>query len=184
MNAILAEAESRAEQIRAEAVLAASEATDKANAEMKRFADAQARADDADAADMVARRKVSAGMDGKKALLAEKRALLSLVKSRLVERLYALEHKDYLHLVDIMLKTYAAEGDEVCIAKDCAITYGDVQSLDVCRALALKVVYDPSVKSGVLLKGRAIDKDLSFEALADSVFADHEMELADRLFGN
>ena len=183
LNAILDEANAKAAAIREEAAKTAEEKTQRAAAEVQSYLDDCASRDATDASDLISRRKVSAGMEGKKALLAEKRALLSEVKSRLIERLYALSHEDYLKVVDVLLTAYAAEGDRVYIAKNCAVTYGDVQSLDVCRRLTLKVDYDPSVRSGVLLRGKSVDKDLSFEALADSVFAEHEMELATRLFG-
>jgi len=183
LNAILEEATAKAAAIKEEADNTARANVQRAASEVQTYLDDCASRDATDAADIISRRKVSAGMEGKKALLAEKRALLSEVKSRLVERLYALSHEDYLRVVEVLLDAYAAEGDKVYIAKNCAVTYGDVQSLDVCRRLSLKVDYAPSVRSGVLLSGQAVDKDLSFEALADSVFAEHEMELATRLFG-
>ena len=183
LNAILDEAKAKAAAIREEAERNARQKEQQAASDVQAYLDECASRDAMDAADLISRRKVAAGMEGKKALLAEKRALLGEVRSRLVERLYALPHEDYLHVVDVLLTAYAAEGDCVYIAKGCAVTYGDVQSLDVCRKLHLKVDYGATVRSGVLLSGLAVDKDLSFEALADGVFAEQEMELAKRLFG-
>lgn len=183
LDAILAEAQTKVSEIESAAQETARKQTQAAEREIQVFMDDCASRDATDAADIISRRKVAAGMEGKKALLAEKRALLDEVHDRLLSRLYALSHDQYLKLVELLLDAYASEGDMVYIAKDCAVTYGDVQSLDVCRKRALKVEYGPDVKSGVLLKGTAVDKDLSFEALAADVFAAHEMELATRLFG-
>ena len=183
LNAILEEATAKAAAIKEEANSTAKAKEQRAAAEVQSYLDDCASRDATDSADLISRRKVAAGMEGKKALLAEKRALLAEVKSRLVERLYAMGHDDYLRIVDVLLNAYATEGDSVFIAKNNTITFGEVQSLNVCSRLSLKVSYDPEMRSGVVLRGKAVDKDLSFEALADSVFAEHEMELATRLFG-
>lgn len=183
LDAIEAEAAQKVAEIRSGAESAVKENTARAERELQAYLDDCASRDAADAADFIARRKVAAGMDGKKAVLAAKRALLDAVKARFVERLYGLAKEDYLRLITLLLEQYAAEGDKVFIARDCAVTFGDVQALDVCRKKALKVDYDPAVRSGLMLSGQKVDKDLSFEALADGVFADHEMELAVRLFG-
>jgi vacuolar-type H+-ATPase subunit E/Vma4 len=183
LNAILEDAQNRVKAIEAETAQAVLANTEKASGEVQAYMDECAARDKRDAADIVERRKVAAGMEGKKALLAQKRALMDAVKARLVERLYALSHEECLKLVDTLLKVYAATGDQVIIPTGAAVTFGDVQSLDVCRRLTLKVDYGQDVKSGLLLKGKAVDRDLSFEALADSVFADNEMALAERLFG-
>ena len=183
MDAILADADAKVQRIREDTAETIRQRTQKAHSEVQAYMDGCARQDAADAADIIARRKVAAGMDGKKALLATKRELLDTVRSRLVERLVSLPHDDYLHLIDILLVAYAEEGDTVLLAKDCAVTYGDVQSLEVCRTRALKVEYDADVRSGILLSGRTVDRDLGFEAVAADVFAANEMELATRLFG-
>ena len=180
----MGEAQDRAQAIRQEAHDKAQAALAQARAEMDAYLAQNARKDDADGEDMVVKATTAATMEGKKALLAAKREVLSAVYGRLADALYALPHDAYLGLVDKLLQRYAQEGDTVLMARNAVIDYGDVQSLSVARRLALRVQYSDEVRGGVKLVNDSLNKDLTFEALCHSVQADTEMDVAMRLFAN
>ena len=184
LDTILAEAQDRAQAIRQEAQDKTQEALRCARDEMGAYLAQNARKDDADGEDLVVKATTAATMEGKKALLAAKRGVLADLYRRLLDALYALPHDAYLALVDTLLQRYAQEGDTVLMAKNCAINYGEVQSLAVVRRLSLTVQYGADVTGGIKLVGASLDKDLTFEALCHSVQADTEMDLAMQLFAN
>lgn len=184
LDTILQEATASAESITREAAEKSEQLLAKENAEMRSYLQRQAAKDEVDGTDLVTKAATAAAMEGKKALLKTKREILDKVYGRLLERLYALGPKDYLALVEALLERYASEQDKVLLAKDCAITFGDVQALPVARKRALKVEYDEAMQGGVKLVSDSLVKDLTFEALCQSVQAATEMELAIQLFEN
>ena len=182
LNTILAEAQAKADATVAEAQAKKDSVLAQAQADQAAYLAQSAQKDEADALDLVTKAATAATMEGKKAYLATKRRILATVYDRLLQQLYALPRDKYLALVDGLLQRYAQEGDTVLVAKDCAITYGDVQSLPIARKRVLKVEYSDTLKGGVVLVSDAMDKDLSFEALCQSVQQDTEMQLAASLF--
>ncbi len=144
----------------------------------------QTKVTDAMCEEVLAKKRVQADMDSRNRLLAEKRALLDGVYRTLQEKLSALSKKDYAILVQRLLENYAEEGDVVRLAATAPVYAAEAGQWDVVKAKRLCVVTDDGIDSGLLIEGKAFDKDLRWPALCAMLKESGEMALSQRLFDN
>ena len=181
INAILSEAEQEAQKIIAQAEENAasvkSAAFDVAESLLK-TAESET---DARAKAILEGKAATARLDSAKILLAGKRHILATVYARAYERLEALGEKEVLPFMAQLLEKYASEGDEVVLSA--AFRFKTAfEKLPVISKKKLKVVTDPTVKGGFLLRGISADVDLSFETLLAQDKEAHQSEIAGTLF--
>lgn len=123
----------------------------------------------------------TARLDGAKILLAEKRRVVAAVYARAYERLEKLGEKEVLPFMARLLEKYASEGDEVALSSAFRFKAA-FEKLPVVTKKKLKVVTDPAVKGGFVLRGKNADVDLSFETLLVQDKDEHQSEIAGALF--
>ena len=128
-------------------------------------------------------RATLSAIETKKTFLTAKQNVVEEVFSRAIEKLEALDPDGYLKLIDKLLKTYAAEGDEVIVSEKAPVTVQQVRDLDLVKKLSLKVKKTGEFGGGIVLSGKAFDKDLSFKALCEAEKEKTETEIAKKLFG-
>ena len=169
--AIVAEANARAEETIAQANARAEERRAETEAEL---AEKSQRIQEGRAA--------AARLDSQKILLAEKRRVLDAIYARAFEKLLALGEKESLGLIERLLVENAAKGEEIVFAKSFAYAESAAK-LPVVRERALKISSEKAdIEGGLLLRGEACDKDLSFGAILSLDREEHQAELAQKLF--
>lgn len=168
----LAAAERRAEQIKADAVSACEAEREAALLAVKAKGEA-----------IASGREITARLDCNKALLSAKREVLDSVFGRAQEKLCELGEGDYVALIGTLLEKYAEEGDSVILSARCGYS-ASIAALPVFSARSLKM-QSPShgFSGGCVLVGSGCDKNLTFEAIVQSVKEEKQAEIAARLFG-
>ncbi|MBO4534706.1 MAG: hypothetical protein J5755_02080, partial [Clostridia bacterium] len=105
------------------------------------------------AEDLCAKRRIDAELESRKILLEAKREILASVYKRVLEKLYGLDYKATLKLIDALLNEYAQKGDTVRLAQEGKAELYEVSILPVVRSKGLTVVLDKEVPSGFVLDG-------------------------------
>lgn len=129
-----------------------------------------------------------AALDGKIALLNHKHALLNAAKAAAKETLLALSQDEKQSLYKKLLTAHAC-GSKAVIkfnAEERAACSKEVlQSFSEAAKAELELAETPAgIDGGFLLCTEVFDIDCSFDALLDDLFAQHEKDIADRLFAD
>ena len=183
INRIIEDANKKAKVILAEATNDANEKISEANAWADEYKNAQTKAINKEAEDIVTRRMTVAELDVRKISLGKKQELVSKVFDSVLEKLINCDKKTYLSLVEKLLNENAEEEDGVVLSNDGVLSETDVIKLDVFNKKKLSVIKERGdFKGGVMLVGKVCDKNLSFEGLISEKKDYYVSQIAETLF--
>lgn len=129
-------------------------------------------------------KSATARLDSAKVLLAEKRRVIDTVYAQALEKLKNLPQKDAVKLAEVLLLTYAEDGDELVFATNFQYK---------AQVLQLSVITEKHLKNsgktadldgGFVLVGKNSDKDLSYGALLALDREAYQSEIAAKLFAD
>lgn len=136
--------------------------------------------------DEIVRRRVTvANLDAKKIVMtARKKAVDDLFDSA-KESVFKMDKKQYLAIIENILKKFAEDGDTVIISEldKSRITKKFVD--DTAKKLGIKLQLSKEFgdfKGGVILSGKNCDKNLSLDVELESIREESETQLANMLF--
>lgn len=187
-EAIIAKIISDAEKVAEENVRAAEEyavyVKKMAESWANDYSSAQEKSLKTEAEDVVARKKIVAELDVRKALLKTKQDILDEIFLRAEQKLCKLGKKPYLSLVLSKIEEFADESDEVVLSCDGVLSEKDIADSQVAKDKKLSVAKKQGkFCGGVMLVGKICDKNLTFHEI---VLAEKEKtapKLAKKLFG-
>ena len=183
INRIIEDANKKAKVILAEATNDANEKISEANAWADEYKNAQTKAINKEAEDIVTRRMTVAELDVRKISIGKKQELVSKVFDSVLEKLINCDKKTYLSLVEKLLNENAEEEDGVVLSNDGVLSETDVIKLDVFNKKKLSVIKERGdFKGGVMLVGKVCDKNLSFEGLISEKKDYYVSQIAETLF--
>lgn len=136
-------------------------------------------------ADIDARARTVAELDAKKILLAAKTRLLDSVFTRATEKLSELDVDTRRRLLLAMLNEFAEDGDVVKLGRrqrQC-LGSGDVAYVATCKGITLTLSDVLGDFDGMILSGRSVDKNLTFDVEIALLRETLEMQIAKELFG-
>ena len=172
-DAILQEAREKADEILAEAAGECKTYYDQSVYDTGKLVD-----------DILSRGKTVAELDAKKLQLGAKANILNAVFDSALEKLRSLDKKAYKGLLLSMLKN-AEDGDEVIISareKD-ILTAQDVKEYAEKRGIKLSLAKEfGDFDGGLMLRGKGIDKNFTFEVEVAMLRDEIEMNIAKELF--
>ena len=172
-DAILQEAREKADEILAEAAGECKTYYDQSVYDTGKLVD-----------DILSRGKTVAELDAKKLQLGAKAKILNAVFDSALEKLRSLDKKAYKGLLLSMLKN-AEDGDEVIISareKD-ILTAQDVKEYAEKRGIKLSLAKEfGDFDGGLMLRGKGIDKNFTFEVEVAMLRDEIEMNIAKELF--
>ena len=172
-DAILQEAKSKADEILAAAAGECKTYYDQSVYETGKLVD-----------DILYRGKTVAELDAKKLQLGAKAKILNAVFDSALEKLRSLDKKAYKGLLLSMLAN-AEDGDEVIISareKD-ILTAKDVNDYAAKRGIKLSLAKEfGDFDGGLMLRGKGIDKNFTFEVEVAMLRDEIEMNIAKELF--
>ena len=179
---IIADAEEKAEKLRADAAQRA-EATAAAaeRAAQERLAEGR-RALGREAEEIVARRETVAALDTRKEMLAAKRGIIEEVLSLALKTACAFKKEKYIAVLGDLLARYAEEGDAVTLASSAPVGEKELSGLKAFSEKKLRFAGKEDFEGGVRLENAVCVKDLSFRALLEAARSGLEREIADALF--
>ena len=125
-------------------------------------------------------------IDGKKAELSAKRALIDDVYRMAESKILSMSDEEYLEFVKRLISKFAEEGDEVIIAKsdERRITANWLADCAFNLQISLKFSSDRhSMSGGVILRSAKYDKNLTVPALMDEAKRSTESYVVESLFG-
>jgi len=133
--------------------------------------------------EIIRRREINARLDCNKITLSKKCEVLDEVFDTALEKLCAIAESEYIALVARLLEKHAERGDRVVLSSRC--TFRDkISALPIVLERGLTVEKTGGAfKGGLVLVGNECDKNLTFEALIQSVKDEKQAEIASRLFG-
>ena len=134
--------------------------------------------------ELIARRKIVAGIDAKKAILTRKSEIVSDIFARSIEAVVSDER--YLGLVETMLMEYAEDGDEVMINVRDKDTINKAFIAKIAAAKGIKLTLSKEYGTfvgGVMLIGTHVDKNLTIDSELRAMREDIEQQVANILFG-
>ena len=148
------------------------------------YSDAQGKALKKETADIVARRKIVAGLDVKKVLLKAKQDLIDDIYARAEQKLCKTDKKTYLALVLDKIREYADDGDEVVLSCDGVLSEKDISDSAIFKEKNLKVSKKQGkFYGGVMLIGKNCDKNLTFREIVSVEKDSTASILAKEIFG-
>ena len=172
-DAILKEARDKADEILAEAAGECKTYYDQSVYDTNKLVD-----------DILARGKTVAELDARKLQLGAKAKILDAVFSGALEKLRSLDKKAYKGLLLSMLGN-AEDGDEVIISareKD-ILKAEDVKAYAAKRGIKLSLAKElGDFDGGLMLRGKGIDKNFTFEVEVALLRDEIEMDIAKELF--
>ena len=179
---IIADAEEKAEKLRADAAQRAEAAAAAAErAAQERLAEGR-RALGREAEEIVARRETVAALDTRKEMLAAKRGIIEEVLSLALKTACAFKKEKYLAVLGDLLARYAEEGDAVTLASSAPVGEKELSGLKAFSEKKLRFAGKEDFEGGVRLENAVCVKDLSFRALLEAARSGLEQEIADALF--
>lgn len=173
VDAILKEAREKADEILAEAA-----------GECKSYYDQSVYDTNTMVDDIIARGKTVAELDAKKLQLGAKAKILDAVFSGALEKLRSLDKKAYKGLLLSMLSN-AEDGDEVIISarENNILTAADIKEYAAKRGIKLSLAKElGDFDGGLMLRGKGIDKNFTFEVEVALLRDEIEMDIAKELF--
>lgn len=162
------------------------EFTDLCDAATKRAEDLvceEAKKQEKERQDQLARTKVLATLDGKKQILSAKKRAIDDVFSRALEMLNNLDKPAYLAIIDRLLNEHAPQNATVLLAKNTPLNKGDFDALSSVKAKSLSVEFGGSFSGGAVIKTQEADINLSFEAILQEKYDALSPIVAEKLFG-
>ena len=179
LDKILSDARDRAEEIRAEAKTKADALLAAAAEERATLIDNVRKLSAASAPDVLKRARAMAELDVRKVSLARKQQLLS----ESYEKAFAaiVGDKRYPSLLANMIKSAAEEGDEVIFAASDAGRVDKKEEI-VAAMKAKKVTASKekgAFRGGIVLRGKACDKNLTLELELDSLRSSGQVKYED-----
>ena len=128
-------------------------------------------------------RSAAARLDSQKILLGEKRRVLDVIYALSLNALEKAGEKESLALFTHLIDECAEKGDEIVFAENFA--YAEkAAALPLIKERGLTVSKERAkLSGGVILRGKACDKDLSYSSLLKADADEHQAALAGRLFG-
>lgn len=179
---IIADAEEKAEKLRADAAQRAEAAAAAAErAAQERLAEGR-RALGREAEEIVARRETVAALDTRKEMLAAKRGIIEEVLSSALKTACAFKKEKYLAVLGDLLARYAEEDDAVTLASSAPVGEKELSGLKAFSEKKLRFAGKEDFEGGVRLENAVCVKDLSFRALLEAARSGLEREIADALF--
>ena len=162
------------------AVSVKEQATEWANA----YSNAQEKVLQKDTADIIARRKIVAGLDVRKILLKAKQDVIDDIFVRAEQKLCKADKKTYLKLVLNTIAEFADEGDQVMLSCDGVISEKDISESAVFKEKKLTVCKKQGkFYGGVMLIGKNCDKNLTFHEIISAEKDKIAPVLAKEIFG-
>lgn len=150
----------------------------------KSYSDEQEKALKKETADIVARRKIVAGLDVRKVLLKAKQDVINNIFARAEEKLCKVNKKTYLNIVLTKIQEFADNGDQVMLSCDGVLSEKDITESAVFKEKKLTVCKKQGkFYGGVMLIGKFCDKDLSFHEIISAEKAKIAPVLAKEIFG-
>lgn len=150
----------------------------------KEYSSAQEKTLKAETEDIIARKKIVAGLDVRKNILKTKQDILDEIYTRAEQKLCKVDKKTYLKLVLDRIEAFADEGDEVVLSCDGVISESDITESEVAKRKKITVYKKQgNFKGGVMLIGKICDKNLTFHEI---ILAEKEKNApltAKKLFG-
>jgi vacuolar-type H+-ATPase subunit E/Vma4 len=130
--------------------------------------------------EMVKNALSNAQLDVRKYRLKSKQAVVADAYEAAYRQLLSLPEKDYIKLLERLLKKYASEGEVVRVSqKDSAI----ISAAFLAKLnLNLRLGAPVDIDGGVILEGNGYDKNLSLKVLVNSTKEKTETELSKILF--
>jgi V/A-type H+-transporting ATPase subunit E len=136
---------------------------------------------DQNRAEMVKNALSNAQLDVRKYRLKAKQAVVADAYEAAYRQLLSLPEKDYVTLLERLLKKYASSGEVVRVSqKDSALVSAAFLSK---LNLNLRLGAPVDIDGGFILEGNGYDKNLSLKVLVDSTKEKTETELSKILFG-
>ena len=150
----------------------------------KDYSSAQEKVLKTETEDVVARKKIVAELDVRKALLKTKQEILDEIYARAEQKLCKLAKKQYLAIVLSKIEEFADEGDEVMLSCDGVLSEKDVAGSEVFKRKKLSVSKKQGkFYGGVMLIGKVCDKDLTFHEIILAEKEKSAPSIAKKLFG-
>ena len=135
-------------------------------------------------ADIESRSRTVAELDERKIMLAAKTRLLDSVFSRAVEKLAALDNDTQRSLLIAMLSEAAEDGDIITLGERqrYCLSASDVASVAASKGIALRLSEVYGDFDGMILSGKGVDKNLTFDVEISLLREDLETQIAKELF--
>ncbi len=183
INKILEDAKIKAAKILEDSASMVSELKKDAIEWAKEYTDAQNRALDKEAKEIVERRLTVAELEVRKTNLADKQALIDDAFKVALDKLCSLGKTYYSRIVFKMIAESAEDEDTIIMSKDGVLTEQDFVSQDFFKAKNLKIsAKKGDFSGGVKLVGVKSDKDLTFSAVIESFREENTAKVAEILF--
>lgn len=135
-------------------------------------------------ADIESRSRTVAELDSRKIMLAAKTRLLDGVFSRAAEKLASLDNDTQRRLLIAMIDAVAEDGDVITLGegqKDCLNAY-DVAQIAQSKGITLTLSDGYGDFDGLVLSGKGVDKNLTFDVEIALLREDLETQIAKELF--
>jgi Archaeal/vacuolar-type H+-ATPase subunit E len=182
---ILSDADKKAESFLNVAKETADDILSQAAEQCKAYYSSSRATIDTSVKDIETRSKTVAEMDAKKLLLSAKAELLDKVYSLALEKVKNLDKEIYAALIRGML-SYAEDGDVITVSKreKDIVTEDFVSSFAKEKGIKLSLSKNfGDFDGGIILTGKGIDKNLTFEVELSLLRDVTEAEIAKELFG-
>ena len=131
------------------------------------------------------RRTTVADLDIKKELLKKKKELVLQVFESALQKLNALDKKEYLELIGKMIEQNASDGDEViiCSKDEKVITKAFVEQIAKKKNITLKLSDKRGdFSGGIILSSDKLDKNLTFDVELKNIAEEYEAKISAMLF--
>lgn len=180
---IISDAENRAKEIIVEAEAYAEKLNENAKAEAAELVKEIEENAFLSSEEIKRARETLSAIENKKTYLTAKQSAVEKVYSLALEKLSAMKKDEYLALIGGLVEKYAEEGDLVILSESAPLSVNDVLALAPVKKLSLKVEKTGKFDGGIVLSGKAFDKDLSFKAIIEEEKERSEVETSKKLFG-
>ena len=181
---IIADAESKAQEIVHAAETYAVLVKEQAEEWAKNYSAEQEKALKSETAEIVERRKIVAELDVKKVLLKAKQDAIDEIYTLAEQKLCKADKKAYLAVVLQKIEEFADVGDEVVLSKDGVLSEKDISESDVFRRKKLSMSKTiGNFVGGVMLVGKVSDKNLTFNEIIRAEKEKNAPIIAKKLFG-
>ncbi len=185
INKILADAEEKASQIKAQAKLDSEHVIHDAEVEAKAVMDEVLKGKQSVIDETVKRQKAVAELDAKKIVLKAKKDAIDEAFRLAKEQLNGLSSEEYFKVVSNMISRYAEDGDVVTVSeKDKKlITKEKIGKIATAKKIKLTLNKEyGDFEGGVILSGNGMDKNLTFDVELKTLRDEMETEIADMIF--
>ena len=136
-----------------------------------------------DAENLVSRRRTLARIETRKTMTEAKQKAIDGVYEKAAEKLSKMDRESYLAFIEKLAVKYAEEGETIVISALSPIGEEEVKALPVVKERSLFVKGGGKFDGGIVIEGKACDKDLSFASIVDELKESTEADVAISLFG-